>query len=275
MTRKITLILNLLLILLLYSCKDRISDHENSNIQGEWVLMNQLGRILDDQLYISFKDSTCNYFSSARTVSNYKVSNDTILIQQNTISEGKEITELRKEFRFTIKGINEDKLTLIPIDENSDGLFNSMYFDSDSTFVFKPMDAKNDFELLKIGIYTDYCFGKCPSMFIEIDESGGILFNGIGYTEKKGFHSGELSLSQMKSLKNWVNAVDLVNLEESYNASYTDAQTKTLTIVTSNGTFKTSVYGNDQGPFELKLLINELMAIYKNIDLEAEVIGLD
>lgn len=269
---KSRLISILLLTLIVSSCIDKSDHHSYEEIQGEWILLNKNDKKLQHQLYVSFKDSICNYITSPSNSSYYSISNDTLTINQRTFSENKEILELRKTFLFQIEELNQSELILSPLNNGSADLFNSIYFDNLGRIGFRRLERQNNSEFMRIGLYSTYCFGRCPSMYLEIDKNGSILFNGIGHTEKIGYYSGKLDLTQIKNLRNWINSVDLSKLKKNYAASYTDAQTTTIIIETSNGVFKTLVYGYDEEPIELRILINELMRIYKVSELDSDLL---
>nr|HMU02669.1 DUF6438 domain-containing protein [Saprospiraceae bacterium] len=114
------------------------------------------------------------------------------------------------------------------------------------------------------------CFGSCPSMKLKINQNFEIFYEGRNYTEKNGYYSGKITSSQMERLKRKLSLVDFKSLQENYEAMWTDDQTCDISILTNDTVYTSSVYGFDKEPFELRILFNELMELYKHTEMNKD-----
>lgn len=107
-------------------------------------------------------------------------------------------------------------------------------------------------------------------MYLEIDSIGNLYFNGKNYTEQKGFYFGKLSKKDFEAIILNINSINIGSLEEKYDAHWTDDQTCGIFIKTTDTTYKSSAYGFDREPIELRILFHKLTEVYKNVTLKKD-----
>jgi hypothetical protein len=107
-------------------------------------------------------------------------------------------------------------------------------------------------------------------MKLKVYSNFDIKYEGRFYTEKNGYYSGKITKSQMDRLKRKLSLLDFKSLQENYEAMWTDYQTCDISIQTKDTIYKTSVYGFNKEPLELRILFNELMELYKHTEMKMD-----
>jgi hypothetical protein len=151
-------------------------------------------------------------------------------------------------------------LTLVAIDSNSlqlsGGKKNIEY--RERHLVAQP---KIQFETIKF-ISTN-CYGKCPSLTLQIDKEKKLLFIGRRYAIKQGFYTATLSDSLFQSLIGILKLSELDNLK-TWQQQVVDAPEYTLEIHYNN---KIKYLKNFFLPAVTQELIQYLLEISKKVDL--------
>lgn len=104
-------------------------------------------------------------------------------------------------------------------------------------------------------------------MKIQLDENLNIKFFGGIYTDKEGGFSATIDKETYCSIVDQIQCLPLDSLKSEYAAPWTDSQTRYITIETKDTIIKTKVYGTFVEPVELTILMNNLMSLYKRLNL--------
>lgn len=236
------------------------------NIQGDWVtdfVKNDANR----PFYVfSFQDSLCSYLYPSGAYSGFTTVSDTLVITERVQRRGNKVLRGEEKYHFKILKLNDSNLILAPITENTLKLIGTSG-ESTDTVHLKKIPAKNNTDMKRIGFYSGPCFGVCPSMYMEIDNAGNILFDGLRYTEKEGLFAGKIPERELKQILRKVRSIDLDNLKKEYTARWTDDQACRIKIETDKKTYESSVYGFDKEPIALRILLHKLMETYKTAQL--------
>jgi hypothetical protein len=181
----------------------------------------------------------------------------------------KKIKSATKEINFSVVSENKDSLVLIgpKILKRWFGLINGQLRD---TLVFSRTYPKNSGNFESIEFETTGCYGTCPQMKLKINKTGAVSFEGIDYTEKNGYYSGKLTGTQLNFVKRNLSYLNFRTLDEHYEAMWTDDETCKISIRLKDKIIKTSVYGFDNEPVPLRIFINELKELYKDIDMKKD-----
>ncbi len=255
------LIFNILpfLLFVFYSCQHEI--YTFSDLEGEWISKT------NSRTVFSFKNGKCSYLSPIGNFAHFKIDKNELIII-DTIKRRKKVKI--KEYHFLIDQLRNNSLTLI-----TDSLTLNTHFkysnlrDYDTIKLYKlKQNAIPKFST--INFESSQCYGTCPSMKLKLDSIGNITYEGRAYTEQNGYYSGRLSSEQMNFLKRKISYLNLDSTKTKYTAMWTDDQTCKFEIHLEGTIFKTSVYGFNEEPLELRILFNELMEIYKFSDLKQD-----
>ncbi|SFW61326.1 hypothetical protein SAMN02927921_02709 [Sinomicrobium oceani] len=259
----------LILCAILLSCTPRKANEKYQNdIQGDWVT-DFVKNDANKQFYIfSFRDSLCSFAYPSGIQSAFTIHDDTLDIFHHTVRDHNS-TAPEKNYRFRILRLDHNNLTLIPVGENTIGTFGTPENGTDP-ILLKKITPKNDLAIQRIGFYSGPCFGACPSMYMEIDSDGNMLFDGIRYTTKKGLFSGKIPTAAWQKIKDNIHNTDLEKLSKEYKARWTDDQACRIKIQTADTTYETNVYGFDKEPVALRILFRNLMEIYKSAGLQQD-----
>lgn len=196
----------LMVFLLFMGCGQKSSNHFNL-LQGEWIS----DRRVDGKfLYYRFTDSLVQTSQNQKAERPYNVDGDTLIFNEhlvpnhlNLLSEKYEIVSLTNE--------NLVLLSLMGKPTNRD------------TIHFKRFEVKNNIEFTHLGFESSMCFGTCPTMWLEIDNSGKTLFKGKHFASHTGDYEGKLDSEKLERIVQRVKQIDWEHLDEEYLASYTDA----------------------------------------------------
>lgn len=158
---------------------------------------------------------------------------DTLLnfkIQENRIS----YTSLKnnKTIIKEVVQLNSDSLYLLDSEKNLHKYFR-IFQDS--------LKRKN---ITKIVLSSTGCYGVCPIIDIEIEESNEASFYCTDYCGDKGYHKGKMENTNVKRLFRFLDFIDIDTLKNSYAANHTDDETITVSFYEDNNHLKTiSDYG--------------------------------
>lgn len=230
---------------------------------GNWKT-NYYGNTWSKTAYIfTFQDSTCSFLWPYGEFSKYLINGDTIVIDY-IISEIKENHQI---FKFLIDSISSSDMLLKPASKETNSLFER--HEGLESGIVELHRIENQFNLkpVRIAFYSTVCYGTCPAMFLEIDSIGNMYFIGANHTEKKGNYSGKIPEILFARVLNEINSIELDSLQLFYEAHWTDDQTCGVLIQTKDTIYRSSAYGFDEEPVELRILFHTLMELYKNVEL--------
>jgi hypothetical protein len=251
-------ILIFLTILFASSCKAKIFNRHP--LSGLWLSPE------NDKIWFQIEKERYPYLYPIGYFENCTV-NDTSLVFYNPLN--KKIRSQTQKIKCTILAKSRDNFMLLgpQILKRWFGLINGQLRD---TLAFARTYPKNSGNFESIEFETSGCYGTCPEMKLKLYKNGAVFFEGIDYTEKNGYYSGRLTVSQMKHVKRILSYLSLNTLGEHYEAMWTDDETCNISIQTKDTVYKTSVYGFDKEPLPLRIFINELKELYKNIDMKKD-----
>ncbi|WP_445956682.1 DUF6438 domain-containing protein [Yeosuana sp.] len=239
-------------------------------IKGNWKTEYFKGHWKETAFIFTFQDSTCTYLYPWGEYSRYWIDGDTLNIKEQILKKRNNVSGGQITYKFLVDNITSENLTLKPITDETKKLF-AYYEDHDfNKILLTKIKNQFDWKTERIGFYSTACFGTCPSMYIEIDSVGNILFNGENYTDKEGLYSGKLSKQELETIKSEINSIELDRLKKMYSANWTDDQTCGVIIKTADKTYESSAYGFDKEPIELRILFHRLMELYKNVELKKD-----
>ncbi|MBL0145424.1 MAG: hypothetical protein IPP48_06355 [Chitinophagaceae bacterium] len=229
---------------------------QNPDIKKSWV-----GNYLE---FISIDSQRVNFevFGNYPKQKKYYLIGDTLrLYDKYSTSRDNFKKQYIKNYDFLITTLTESYLTLIAIDSNSlqlSGGKKKIEY-CERHLVEQP---KIQFETVKF-ISTN-CYGKCPSLTLQIDKEKRLLFIGRRYAIKQGFYAATLSDSLFQSL------IDILELSEldklkTWKQQVYDAPEYTLEIH-YNG--KVKYLKNFFLPAVTHELIKYLLEISKKVDLK-------
>ena len=229
----------------------------NDTLVGEWISTEKEG------ISFSFDLQRCYYLYAAGNFAVYKIVDSQLIIFDTIKSQKKSQT---KELNFKISKLNDETIELI-----ADRATLSRHFDDRmDTIILRKVKPRFNTDFDRIEFESSECFGACPSLKLIIYRNGQISYEGRAYTEKNGYYSGNLTKAQMDRIKRKINLIDLIQLKNKYAAMWTDDVTYRITIQSSDTVCQTSVYGFDKEPMELRILINELMELYKHTEMRKD-----
>lgn len=239
-------------------------------IQGDWAT-DTYKENADEKTYtFTFQDSTCSYLYPYGEYTAFEISSDTLIISERTRRRRNGITGGNEKYQFKIIDLDEFELILSPISEGTVKLFKYLKETKFDTIHLKRIRPKNNVKIERIAFYSTACYGTCPSMYLEIDDEGNILFHGRNYTEKDGFFTGQISDVELQLIEQKIHNIDLDSLLKRYSAPWTDSQTCGVKIKTSTNEIESSAYGLNKEPVELRILFHRLMEVYKVAELKQD-----
>ncbi|MBO9200442.1 MULTISPECIES: DUF6438 domain-containing protein [Niastella] len=242
----------LLVAAFLFSCQQQKQiTTETPSIKGDWQ-----GEIKNDfhkrSRFISFQDSVCTNSQPWGNDLKYTINHDTIFIQSAPQDK------YQQKYQYTILKLTADSLVLFA--DSTDGI-------PAETIAFTKITKKNTVKPTAIYFASGACFGTCPSMYFQIDSARNLTFFGERFADPKGGSRGKISEAEYESILNQINQLPVDSLKEFYRAGYTDAQTRGVAIEAGGKLIKSTVYGSEQEPVELSMLMNKLMHVYEHVTL--------
>jgi len=278
---KTRLIIILLTVFFLTSCKTYRDKEFRKSICGEWIFVSvgsdnkkindefkPGNRWIDSPLdipyhnyyktgYIFYNNNLCEDkfdYSIGKIGENllgidtkYKVENDSLKILDLTNSVWK---------RMKIRNITSDTLTLNL---------------NDSTFLIYTkcnykVDKAQTFD--QIIVSSSPCFGDCSIGSTSIDNQGNFIFYGQSNTKMEGLYVSKTNKELYKRIEQNFKKAYIDTLYERYAVNFTDAQTVTVTVIKDNKIYKTiSDYGH-KAPRELYWAYNPVNLLYLKLNLK-------
>lgn len=264
-----TFLIILCLLLSIFGCSNpEPPTHEK--LSGNWVSTPSLGCGLSSPSIFTFQDTTCSYLNAFGEFTRYWLKGDTLLIREMTTHARNSTFGGKIMFKFLIVSLSSDTLTLLPASKETQTLIQPHPGASIQPEKFRKITTDFDWNIGRIAFYSSQCYGTCPSMYLEIDTIGTLLFHGRHFTEKEGFFRGEISAKEFQSLKSLIDQVPLDSLKNYYDAPWTDDQTCGIRIEKEGKMIESNVYGFDAEPVEFRILIHRLQELYKKVVLEPD-----
>lgn len=237
-------------ICILISCTMQKPDKGYAQlIKGDWLGVKQSEGFEHDQTeFLSFEDSICHAPLMPEVI-RYEILHDTLYL--TTLDE--KVKGPRN--KFTILKLDTDSLILLSGKRQQD------------TMRYSKIHPQNNIIPSVINFASSGCFGTCPIMNVLIDSSRNIHFYGERFTSLTGGFSGKLSQREYNSIAESIRTLPLDSLRESYEAPWTDDQTKGVAIVYGDTVTRSAAYGHHKEPIELQVLFTKLMQLYKHVSL--------
>ena len=252
---KHTCITTIIILLVTTTCKyNRIS---NDTLVGEWISIEKEG------FSFSFDLQRCFYLYAAGNFAVYEIVDSQLIIFDTIKSQKKSQI---KELKFKISKLNDETIELI----TDKATLRRHFDDRMDTIKLRKVNPRFNTDFDRIEFESSECFGACPSLKLIIHRNGQISYEGRAYTEKNGYYSGNLTKDQMDRIKRKINLINLCQLKNNYAAMWTDDVTYDISIHTNDSIYKTEIYGFDKEPMELRILINELMELYKHTEMRKD-----
>jgi len=263
----------LILIIGLIGCSQsqkKTSIPITQKIKGNWKTEYFKTNWKETAYVFTFQDSTCSYLYPWGQFSKYWIEGDTLNIKERTRKRRNNISGGKIVYQFLIDSITNETLFLKPLSNKTKELFRNEKEQNLELIKLSKIKENRDWQIERIGFYSTGCFGSCPSMYLEIDSIGNLLFNGKYYTEKEGLYSGVLSTKELETIKSEINTIQLDSLKKMYSANWTDDQTCGISIKTKDKTYESSAYGFNKEPIELRILFHRLMELYKKVEMKKD-----
>ncbi len=108
----------------------------------------------------------------------------------------------------------------------------------------KPVDFSKLDKLVEIS--KGACFGRCPVYTMIVYTNGTVSYNGKDNTEKKGLYTKQLTDSQLKELKKFLETAKLEQFQDGYKSLIPDLPT--ITIAYYGGEYEKRIVGKDGRP---------------------------
>lgn len=122
----------------------------------------------------------------------------------------------------------------------------------------------------QIIVSSSGCLGSCPINNVMVSQSGEVIIHNEHHTKNNGFYSSKMSTKQFRELELKFRKANLKKLKDKYEASWTDDNEITISLIKNGRIYRTiSDYGY-QAPTELywayfpislidqKLILNQL-----------------
>lgn len=259
----------LLAFLILTSCTEKsektsVSPSTFELLQGDWVTEKHPKGFFINYFQLEIEDSLFTLFSKRSDSVRFSIEKELITVYDSTNND-----YFGKNQKYQVSILNAEKLVLVVKSHKVKHRLKEVGWNSD-TLVFRKLQKKNDLEPLRIGFSSSVCFGFCPSMKLEINHRLRVKFFGSVYTKIQGGYKGKIDEKQYNNVIRWIQSLPLDSLKPDYAAPWTDDQTKYLLIETKDTIIRTKTYGDFMQPVELSLLMNNLMDIYKGLNLKKE-----
>lgn len=275
---KTKLLITILTILTLLSCK-KIKDQQlEKDIVGEWTFVkivdnsktNTDSETLPSPLgntrigYIFNQNNTCEnklgYFKRI----NGKTRIDRKIIYLGNETQFKIEDDSLKIFDLSNSTWNSKKILSILGDtltmQISDSVF-SKY--ARAKYKINPNEHYD-----KILVSSSGCYGTCPISDISIDKNGKVFYFGERYNTQNGFFTSNIAKEEFRNLELAFKKVDISNLKDSYQSDWTDDETVTITFVKDGKIVKSITDYGREAPIELIWAYTPFRYLYQQIKLE-------
>jgi hypothetical protein len=250
-----------LTILAIFLCCKKLS---SQNLQDLWIGDNgyylKIGTLNSHNLTIEyFNDKECKREDGRYQ---YFLLGDTLRVEDKI---SKFLAQKRKidykfRFDFLVTNLTNQTLTLIPIDTN---LLLNPKFEPVLNYRRRNEVFTDTINFEKLVFRSTGCFGRCPSMRIEIDNKKNLKFIGGQFSHMEGHFTSTLSDSLYKELINILRITELDKLKNN-NSKVEDAPIFTIEI---NYNQKQKLLKSYKFPLVTDELFSYLMSITKKIKL--------
>lgn len=246
-------------------------------LEGDWRTKNLTDGIHSNQLVFTFEDTLCSFIYPEGQFGSYSISSNVLKI--SVFKEKK-----KRVFNFRIVELDSEEMVLIPTGSSSEQLLERFRISRSKeiieqlglkqpskvdTLYFKKIKEKNSIDVSKISFRSSPCDFQCPVLYIEIEKSKNVIFYGDSETKLIGGYTGKISENQYSVLVSKIRNLDLEKIQPSYYGSKSGDQECRLIIEYDNGKLlSTRVYGIDQEPIELRILLHKLQELYKVVELK-------
>jgi len=250
------LLLTIVLSSLLFSCHNK-SEYYSELIKGDWKSKKLDSFSTEAKPYtFCFEDSFCSVISPFFSFKKYSITGDVLSVNIDSAT----FLEEHYPSKYKIVSIDKDSLILQPI---------SPATTYKSFFRLGRIKPKNSLAPVMIYFRSSPCFGSCPSVMLEIDSTGRLLFFGKNQPDTGLLFKDSLNKTQYDIIIKKINNLALDSLKEFYEAGWTDDQSCGINIITKDRKINSTAYGYDKEPVELRLLFNYLMVLNKRLHLKA------
>lgn len=171
-----------------------------------------------------------------------------------------------EEFKFSIKELKKDKLVIEPILEKQNKSYSKINYSplsKEKQYIFYNRGhLLSSVNFKKITFHTSTCFGRCPSMSIQINIDGTVYYQGRMYTnEYKGNFVGSISKNDIYQLKKILNRSQLAEINKNWvqRSKHNDTPRYNYIIELFDGE-TIEINTNDQHP-----VLDKLSAYFINI----------
>ncbi len=235
-----------------------ISIGQNVQLNKLWVGdMNNYLRIDSDAIRVNYYWKFENKSYEVKRAYHYLFIKDTLRIIE---SESKK----DKFHDFIMKGKNDDHFRLVPLTQYSRILAFEQMPQKELAFKSQEKVLTDTVRFEKLLFATTNCYGHCPAMTFQIDNSGLLMFKGEKYAVKQGFYKAKLSNETFSELLSILGMSELDKVENHGNFNI-DAPTHTLEIHYNN---KVKFVKSAFLPFVLDKLLVFLMTIPNKVEMQ-------
>ncbi|MBE8728102.1 DUF6438 domain-containing protein [Flavobacterium hungaricum] len=119
----------------------------------------------------------------------------------------------------------------------------------------------------QIIVSSSGCYGSCPIADISIDHNGKILFYGQDYNTQNGIFTSKITKSEFQKIQTNFKKADIKNLQNNYEANWTDDENVTITFIKNKKVVKSiNDYGRNS-PIPLIWAYMPVRYLYQQIKL--------
>lgn len=255
--------------LLMLSCTAPSTDLiqiERQLLHGDWVSDTSASRLSEVQYLFSFEDSVGSFPFSGRELVQYDLRKDTLSF---TLNEPGSTGQPHVLYR--ILHLDEYTLRLVQLKNELPQYIIGGDVETYDTITLTKVSRQNSIVPKKILFASTTCFGSCPSMALSLYANGDVKFLGKAYTQQSGGYKGKLTgMYHERVLRQLHNLPPPGSLDTFYSVSRTDQAFKALKIITDSKTYQVGTYGHGNEPYQLTLLLQSLMELYKFSDLNRD-----
>ncbi|MFD1256138.1 DUF6438 domain-containing protein [Mucilaginibacter terrae] len=127
-------------------------------------------------------------------------------------------------------------------------------------------EAKHANTISRIEIAAGYCYGECPVSVLVVDSSLNMSYYGGKYSSKKGYYSGNISMSTWDTLKVQLQQIFYNKLDTVYNNTVDD-QSIEIFIDDSTGVKHIKAQSESLPP-KVKTVFYNMLSSYKQAKLK-------
>ena len=169
-----------------------------------------------------FKDSVVYNLNNTKEELLFDIKNRKLSFKMKYSVGGSDLKT--EEFNFKIKQLYKNKLIIVPIDKIEEikiknySRLNTSPFLKEKQFIFYNrgiLISKINFK--KITFHASTCFGRCPSLSVEINNDGSVYYQGRSYSKEfTGNFTGNLSAKELYKLRKMLNRSQLRVLDQKW-----------------------------------------------------------